>query len=130
MHARHTRFLPCAMLAGLALTAQAQTSVDNQQTDGIPEILKGGLAVFPADGEAYVARFDTDGTYRTGGGEAGGWSLQNGYLCLSEQSGAALCTRLGDDAAPGDQWRDTSSGPGGARFALPGAPEIPNAGGG
>ncbi len=123
----------CVFGAALALTGaavNAQDPEDIPQTDEVPPILQGGLAVFPADGEGYIAEFAGDGTYRTGSGEAGGWILQNGYLCLSAETGSVRCTAVAPDAGPGDQWTVTSSARGTTRYALPGAPDIPDGEGG
>lgn len=115
--------------AALALTGAAVDAQDPEtdlQTEQVPNILQGGLAVFPADDEGYIAEFAGDGTYRTGSGEVGGWILQNGYLCLSAESGSVRCTDVAPDAGPGDQWTVTSSARGTIRYALPGAPDIPS----
>lgn len=111
-------------LTGAAASAQASEFIP--QTDEIPGFLQGGLAVFPADGEGYIVEFAGDGTYRTGSGEVGGWILQNGYLCLSAESGSVSCTAVDPDAGPGDQWAVSSPARGTTRYALPGAPDIPD----
>lgn len=85
----------------------------------VPPVLAGGLTVTPSGGDPFTASFMPDGTFETTAGTTGGWTMQNGYLCLSDASGELLCSIVDEAAEPGTSWDVTNPAGDVTTYAIP-----------
>jgi len=100
-------------------TADPEVSEPASDAVSVPDTLTDGLTLTKADGTSMTMTFANDASFTTDAGEAGSWSYEDGYLCLTGLGETSQCTLMPSDAAAGSSWSVTTADGGEMVFAIP-----------